>query len=182
MNCIKKHNTILQKKYPNIIYRIAWYHKVIGKLYYATWNKIRNLYFTKEWIKKQNITYPSVRYWIEAYELKSYETMYDRNIEEKIDCFNIEYFFYMKKLDKNELYENIYKDIAEVNDVTSDPYYNEIIQDKIVSECIEETVDEIINKIIYNEKYSHKATNTITHKNGVIITDDNTVYDLFELL
>ena len=59
MNCIKKENILLQKKYPNIIYRIAWYHKVIGKLYYATWNKIRNLYFTKEWVKKQNITLSS---------------------------------------------------------------------------------------------------------------------------
>ena len=181
MDFIKKDNELLQEKYPNIIYRLAWYHKVIGKLYYATWNKIRNLYFTKEWVKKQNITYPSVRYWIEAYELKSYETMYDKHIEEKIDCFNIEYFFYMKKLDKKELYKNKYKDIAEV-DLTNEPYYNEIIKDKIVEEIVDETVDSIISKIIYNEKYSHKATNTDIHKNGVIVTDDNTVYDLFELL
>lgn len=82
----------------NIIYRIAWYHKVLKKFDYGSWQKYKNLKKIFNWTKQQNIKYPSCRYWIEGYKLMPGETIAMIEQQEKIVCFNMEYFFDIDKI------------------------------------------------------------------------------------
>ena len=81
----------------NIIYRVAWYHKILRRFDYGSWQKYKNLKNIVNWTEEQNIKYPLCKYWIEGYKLMPGETIAMIEQQEKLACFNMEYFFDMDK-------------------------------------------------------------------------------------
>lgn len=80
------------KNIDKFFYRVCWYHKVLGRVLYGSWNKFNLEKENKKWLFKQNKKYPECYYWMEGYILKRGENYTDL-IESKEKVYkNIEHF------------------------------------------------------------------------------------------
>ena len=57
----------------NILIRVAWYDRETDKYDYGSWKHFKLIKEMKDWVYKQNRSYPKIRYWIE------YKEGYDRD-------------------------------------------------------------------------------------------------------